>query len=223
LHGNLEVPLAVSTVVVPTEPQHAPLYRISAGDQLQIRFPDLGAQDFAAVVRPDGYITSPRFGDVPAMGWTPPQLADSLAAIYQQEFRSPRATVQVTGFGPRYFYVFGEVHNPDRYTLDEPHDLVSGVTRAGGFLRSAAQENILILKVGPDGRYGFTVFDMNDLAISRNMPVWLEPNDIIIVPQSAISNAAEFVDTYIMSFIAPADAFLRGRYYWTLATDNLNR
>ncbi len=197
-------------------------YRLVPGDQLRVHFPDLKDQDFDAVIRPDGYITSPRFGDVPAMGWTPPQLADTLALIYAREYLTPRATVLVSAFGPQFFYVFGEVRAPNRYELDTPLDLVSAVTRAGGFLRSAAPASVVILKVGPDGQYVFRLHDMDDLAMNKAQPVWLEPNDIVIVPQSAISNAAEFIDNYVMNFIAPVDAFLRGRYYWTLARD-INR
>jgi len=220
--GTLEAE-PLPTMEAPTQADDAPstpLYRLTPGDQVSIHFPDLRDMNFSGVVRPDGYITSPRFGDLPAMGWTPAQLADSISRTYAQEFRSPRATVQVTGFGPQHFYVFGEVKNPNRYTMDGPLELVGAVTRAGGFLRSAVTANIVILKVGPDGRYTFTLHNLQDLLDNPGPPVWLEPNDIVIVPKSAIAEAADFVNDYVMTFIAPVDAFLRGRYYWRLIQNN---
>lgn len=201
-------------------PRPAAQYRLTPGDQLQVRFPDLQDMDFTAVVRPDGYITSPRYGDLPAMGWTPAQLADSIATAYGREFLAPRATVQVTDFGPQHFYVFGEVKSPNRFTLDQPLELIGAITRAGGFLRSAVPGNIVVVKVGPDGRYAFSLHDLEDILGSTAPPVWLEANDIVVVPKSAISNAADFVRDYVMTFIAPMDAFLRGRYYWQLAENN---
>jgi protein involved in polysaccharide export with SLBB domain len=207
--------LDASGSVVPTD-----AYRLTPGDQILVHFPDLTNQDFQALVRPDGYITSPRYGDQPAMGWTPAQLADSLGAVYGREFLSPRATVQVTAFGPQYFYVFGEIRRPDRYELDAPLELISAITRAGGFLRSAVLTNVILVKVGADGAYTFSMHNLNDIAENPSPPVWLEPNDIVIVPQSALSNAAEFIRDYVMTFMAPADAFLRGRYYWRLAQNN---
>jgi protein involved in polysaccharide export with SLBB domain len=215
--------IAETIGVMPAEgvpPTFAAQYRLTTGDQLQVRFPELKNLDFPAVVRPDGYITTPRTGDMPAMGWTPTQLADSIAAAYGREFRSPRATVQVTGFGPQHFYVFGEVKNPNRYTLDQPMELIGAITRAGGFLRSAVPGNIVVVKVSPDGRYAFSLHDLNDILEQTSPPYWLEANDIVIVPKSAISNAADFVRDYVMTFIAPIDAFLRGRYYWQLVQDN---
>ena len=192
-------------------------YRLTPGDQLQVHFPDLHEQDFTAVVRPDGFITSPRYGDLPAMGWTPSQLADSIRVAYGQEFLKPRATVQVTSFGPQFFYVFGEVRTPDRYEFEGPQELIGAITRAGGFLRSAVPANVVVLKVGPDGGYTFTIHDLNDIMENPAPPIWLESNNIVIIPKSTISNAADFVRDYVMTFIAPADAFLRGRYYWQLA------
>lgn len=208
----------------PARQAKAPSYRIAPGDLLSIHFPDLGDLNFQARVRPDGYVTTPRYGDTAAMGLTPAMLGDTLAALYAVDYLNPVSHVQVLEFGPEYFYVFGEVGKPDRYLLDGPLDLVSAVTRAGGFLHSANTGQVVIVKVAADGRYGFEIHDLDDL-VGRDgaTPVWIEASDIVIVPETAIANMARFTRDYIMTFMAPMDAFLRGRYYWVLADDTLNR
>jgi protein involved in polysaccharide export with SLBB domain len=203
----------------PHTSQSANSYRLSPGDKMHVAFPAIPDQSFDAVIRPDGFITSPRYGDIPAMGWMPEQLADSLTSLYWQDFVNSKSTVTVTHFGPKFFYVFGEVGKPSRYELDTPMTLLSGITTAGGLQRSASVRNVFVLKVGPDGAYEFDVHDLSIMTEYEATITWLAPNDIIIVPERAISNAAHFIDDYVMNFLAPADAFLRGRYYWHLATD----
>ncbi len=197
-------------------------YRINPGDELHVSFPGYPELTFDCPVRPDGFITSPAFGDFAAMGSYPRQLADSLFEAYSSIYRIQRATVGVTAFGPSYFYVFGEVAKPARYELDKAEDLVSALSRAGGFTRSASTGNLVVVRVAPSGEYRFSVHSLSDLDQGETLPVWVQQNDIIIVPSTTISDVARFVDDYLMTFIAPLDSFLRGRYYWYLAKD-INR
>jgi polysaccharide export outer membrane protein len=199
------------------------LYRIQASDQVRVHFP-LGKElDFDALVRSDGFITSPMYGDIPAEGRTPTELGRELEDVYAADVRNPRVVVSMMIMQQQWVYVFGEVARPDRYSLDSQLSLMSLLSRAGGVQSSAKLENIVILHVSSDSTYTYDLINLSSLFEQNNAtPVYLAANDVIIVPRSLISDIRIFIDQYINTFLPPIDAFVRSRYYWKLASGELN-
>lgn len=199
-------------------------YLLQSGDRLEIYFPSAREQNFVAVVRPDGRITLPLTGDVDAEGSTPVALSKRITQAYTNLLKDPQAQVAVTAFGPQPVYIFGEVANPARYDWTRGLDLVQALSMAGGTQRTAELANVVLVRVGADGAYRFEVHDVRNLVEQGiRLPVILQPRDIVIVPTSAIADMQIWVGQYISTFMPPLDAFLRGRYYWFLASDAANR
>lgn len=198
-------------------------YRIQTGDQLTVFFPGAPEQQFDALVRPDGRITLPAFGDMQTAGLTTEELSASITEAYGSLLMKPRAVVSVTHSVPANFYVFGEVSNPAVYSYTTGLDLMGALSTAGGVQRTASLSNIIVLRVNPQGVYSYQVHNLNDmLDEDMPMPIWLAPRDIVVVPSSTIADIGIWVDQYINTFLPPIDTFLRGRYYWRLADDTIN-
>ena len=153
-------------------------YLIQPGDKMTVYFPSAADYGFAALVRPDGYITLPFFGDQMAEGRTPEELAKAVTKRYSNILRDSRAVVGLTETGPQPIYIYGEVSKPNRYVYSRGLDLMSAITTAGGTLRSASLSNVIVIRVSAEGAYTYQSHNLNDLLDSSfPQPVWLQPRD----------------------------------------------
>jgi polysaccharide export outer membrane protein len=107
-----------------------------------------------ATVRPDGTITMPLVGDLPAAGQTPEQLraeiARRLTAFVKDE--SSTVTVAVTNVRSYRFTVSGNVERGGLFTSLHYVTVAEAITLAGGPNRYATPERTVIIRVDAQGR-----------------------------------------------------------------------
>jgi polysaccharide biosynthesis/export protein len=157
-----------------------PGYRIGISDVLRIvvwKEPDLTLD---ATVRPDGMITVPLLGDVPAAGLVPSQLASTLVARLQEFIESPRVTVSVSQTTSARVYVVGQMTRPGEFPLSGRMTVLKALALAGGFKEFAKSESIVII------REDQTVIPFNYKRIADgkdvSQNVLLAAGDTIVVP-----------------------------------------
>ncbi len=105
-------------------------------------------------IRPDGTITLPLIGDVPAAGLTANVLAKRIAERLTEYISSPIVTVQVKEVNSYFIYVLGEVGKPGKYPLKSYANVMQGIALAGGFAPFANKNKIKVLRnvsTGPEG------------------------------------------------------------------------
>ncbi len=158
-------------------------YVIGDGDTLQVSVwgePELSA---VSIVRPDGKITLPAVGDIPASGYRPQDLADKLTEELRKIMKKPIVTVTVTGITNNRVYVFGGgvpsgIHNlPGRTTL------LRFLCRLSDF-KNADLKRAYLVREGKKLDVDFyALFIKGDL--SRDIP--LKPEDIIYIPDNELN------------------------------------
>jgi hypothetical protein len=92
-------------------------YLLRRGDKVLVTvlfYPEL---ESTTIVRPDGMITAPGVGDVPALGRRPEEVAADIEAHYSKILRDPSTTLNVVSFGERRAYVLGQVLKPGAIDL----------------------------------------------------------------------------------------------------------
>jgi polysaccharide export outer membrane protein len=121
-------------------------YVIQPGDVLLIsvwREPDLQQ---TILVRPDGGISFPLAGDVPAAGKTIGELTQALTAKIVKYIPSPVVTVTLQeNLGNRIF-VTGKVTKPGVYLINQYVDVLQALSMAGGLTPFADRGKIKILR-----------------------------------------------------------------------------
>jgi polysaccharide export outer membrane protein len=159
-------------------------YRIGPGDVLKVvvwKHDELGAQ---VAVRPDGAISLPLVGDVPATGRSASEIAGDvqqrLHRFYQDD---PPVTVQVQEVKSYKVYVVGEVNKPGEYAPNQEVTVLMSLSLAGGFTRFADTDRIVIVRRDSRGerRIPFNysaVVQHGDLKEN----IALELGDTVIVP-----------------------------------------
>jgi polysaccharide export outer membrane protein len=156
-------------------------YRLVAGDKLRIEVYKDAQLSQSLQVRPDGKITLPLVGDIPAAGRTSAELRDSIAASLKEYITSPVVTVIVVETVPPVIYVMGEVHEPGPQPLNGQVSVLQALSAAGGFKDFAKTKDIRIQRKTPVGMTTLR-FNYKDAINGNAKPIYLQPGDTIIVP-----------------------------------------
>jgi polysaccharide export outer membrane protein len=159
-------------------------YRIGPGDALKIavwKHDELGTQ---VAVRPDGAVSLPLVGDVPASGRSAAEIASDVQNRLHHFFQDdPPVTVQVQEVKSYKIYVVGEVNKPGEYAPSHEVTVLMGLSLAGGFTRFADGNRIVIVRRDARGerRIPFdysAVVDHGDL----QQDIALELGDTVVIP-----------------------------------------
>jgi polysaccharide export outer membrane protein len=97
-------------------------------------------------IRPDGRISLPLIGDVPAAGVTANVLAKRIGDRLTEYMSSPIVSVQVKEVNSYFIYVLGEVMKPGKYPLKSYANVMQGISLAGGFTPFASKNKIKVLR-----------------------------------------------------------------------------
>jgi polysaccharide export outer membrane protein len=140
------------------------------------------------VIRPDGLISMPIIGDVPAAGLTGNRLAKRIEERLAGFVANPVVTVSVKDINSYSIFVLGEVVKPGKYTLKSYTTLLQAISMAGGFTEFAKRNRLAVLRIAPNGdgqlhEQRITVrFD--DVVAGRGEPgnMVLKSGDTVVVP-----------------------------------------
>jgi polysaccharide biosynthesis/export protein len=160
----------------------SPDYRLVPGDKLRIEVYHDAQLSQSLQVRPDGKITLPLVGDVPAEGRTSTELRDALVTSLKEYNTNPVVTVIVVETVPPVFYVMGEVNSPGTFQLKGQVSAVQALAMAGGFKDFAKTKSIKILRKGARGAQQNVGFNYKDAIEGKGPAVYMQPGDTIIVP-----------------------------------------
>ncbi|MDQ0007979.1 polysaccharide export outer membrane protein [Luteibacter jiangsuensis] len=164
-------------------------YLIGVDDQLQVTVwhnPDLSV---SVPVRPDGKVTVPLVGDIPAGGRTTDQVATEIQQKLGQYIRDPQVAVILTALRSHEYLsrvrVTGAVRSPISIPYRQGMTVLDAVLAAGGTTEFAAADRTELYRRNESGStqsYAVRlekILQQGDLA--NNYPV--QPGDVITVPQ----------------------------------------
>jgi polysaccharide biosynthesis/export protein len=179
-------PQAVAPPAASTTPGPAssdPSYIIGPDDSLQINVwnePKLSVSSL--VVRPDGMITIPDIGDVPAAGRTPMQLSTDLATLIKKLVIEPNVTVSVLAVNSKRVYLMGEIARVGPLPITPGMSILQAIAAAGGPGQYANSRKIYILR-GEPGKQKKLPFDYKKAIKTGDLQgITLMPGDTIVVP-----------------------------------------
>ncbi len=158
-------------------------YEIGSGDILGVnvwREPEISQK---LTVRPDGMISLPLVGDIPASGQTPQNLAQVVSDKLKTYLTNPLVTVIVVEVHSKWFVVMGEVSKPGRYPLAHPMTVMEALSLAGGFHEFAKTSKIYVLH-NENGKTVRIPFNYNRVVKGQGQSANIEVHhgDTIVVP-----------------------------------------
>jgi polysaccharide export outer membrane protein len=160
---------------------------LGVSDVIQINVWEQRDLSTEATIRPDGTITMPLVGDLPARGKTPSQLRDVIKAALQNFLKlqaGNEVTVSVKTYNSYAFTVNGEVSRPGMYTSTKYLRAADAIALAGGPTRFAKRSDIRILRVDSKGDQISIPIDFDLVASGKrpDMNIWIMAEDVIYIP-----------------------------------------
>jgi polysaccharide export outer membrane protein len=136
------------------------------------------------VVRPDGKISLPLIGDVPAMGKTASQLSADISVKLKEYKENPQVSIVVKEVNSYAIFVLGEVMKPGKYPLNIKTTLLQAITLASGLTPSAARNKIVVFRFGKDGHQIKIKASYDDIVLRDGTAqnIELMRGDQIVVP-----------------------------------------
>lgn len=191
---------ALAALILSAAPVIAQGYQVQAGDTLRVEVLEDSDLNRDVLVAPDGSITVPLAGAVPARGRSLGAIQGDVATLLAPNFSSP-PTVLVSlsrvvererpDPGPVRpdpvvaIFAIGEVANAGRLELIPGTRLLQALSQLGGFTDFAAKKRLQLRRIdGTTGRE--TIYPLNYDAImsgrSQNGSVVMQEGDVILVP-----------------------------------------
>ncbi|NUO79760.1 polysaccharide export protein [candidate division KSB1 bacterium] len=188
-----------------------PEYRVGVLDELEIRVQFHERLNELAKVRPDGRITLQEIGELYVLDLTAAEIDRIITEAYSKNLHTPEVTVFVRNFAGRSVYVLGEVDKPGRIDLMPNMTVLQALAAAGGTIRGAKMNSVVVLRPGSDGKLQAMRLDLNRGAIQNGLAQdqILLPQDLVFVPKTFIANVNEFLTQIYDGLFPPFDIYLR--------------
>ena len=158
-------------------------YLIQPGDLLEISVWREEYLEREISVQPDGMISFPLVGVLPAAGGNVQELQEMVADRLSQYISDPVVTVSIKDIRGNRIYVIGQVQRPGHFIMNPAVDVVQALALAGGTTPFAALNDIKILR--RSGKQLTAInFRYGDVEKGRNLQqnIILQSGDVIIVP-----------------------------------------
>lgn len=157
-----------------------------------------GGQSQLVRVTPEGTVSLPAIGTVPAQGLTLNELQRELNERYREQVEGIEVIPVLAQRAPRYVYVLGEVRVPGRYELTGPTTAMQALSMAGGWQMGANLHKIVVFRRGDDWRLMATMLDLHK-ALYGNQPcapgeIWISDSDVVLVPKNLAQTADEIIE-----------------------------
>jgi polysaccharide export outer membrane protein len=163
--------------------QSADDYRIGAEDVVEVMVWKNADLSREMTVLPDGKISMPLIGDVPAAGLTSQQLVaaitEKLEAYYKEPPQVSVMVRQVKGFD---IYILGGVATPGKQIVKPGTSFLQAIAIAGGFGDFAKTSKIILRRQVADGDEVAISIDYKAVVAGIERNLRLKPGDTIIVP-----------------------------------------
>jgi polysaccharide export outer membrane protein len=161
-------------------------------------------------IRPDGKISFPLAGEIPAVGLTFTQLNGELTQRLKKYIQGPIVSIQFKKFGGKKVIILGEVKDPGVYAVTGNKTVLEAVAMANGFTPDAVSSSVVLIRGGLQNPVGQRL-DLKD-ALERpdngqNVAVLSE--DIVYVPRTYIASVSRVLQQ-IVSPIAQGIFAVRG-------------
>ena len=172
-----------------TEPE----YVLYPGDEIEIATPTAAELTRTQRIGPDGRISLPLVGQIMAADRTIAEVERDASDAFASQLRRPVVEITLKTAGPLKVWVDGEVRTPGVFDMAGDIDAWQAVIQAGGFLPTARQGEVALIRRGPGG---VRMMRAIDLRPRRGEVIALRRGDIIFVPRSNLGEVANFVTLF---------------------------
>jgi polysaccharide biosynthesis/export protein len=174
--------IAANANVVAPRPYGDSEFRLGPDDVIEISVYQEKELSTTVPVRPDGKISVPLIGEMPASGKTATELQKEIAHRYAQYIAEPAVTVVVKEVNSPKVSVLGEVKNPGIYKIKDRATVLDAIAMAGGTTEYAKKDKVTVIRVDASGEQHHIKVNLDDQIKGRRAgPFYVLPYDKIYI------------------------------------------
>lgn len=158
-------------------------YLIGPGDVIDISVWKDEALTRSVVVRPDGAISFPLIGDVPAAGKAPAVLKADIEKRLERYVLHGVVSLEVKQINSMIVYVIGKVNAPGRFVVNTNVDVLQALATAGGVNVFAKRNRIKVYR-RENNTTTIIPFEYDEVVEGRQLEqnIRLKRGDVVVVP-----------------------------------------
>jgi polysaccharide biosynthesis/export protein len=157
-------------------------FRLGPDDVIQVSVYQDKELSTIVPVRPDGNISLPLVGEMPASGKTATDLQKEIARKLTQYISEPAVTVVVKEINSPKVSVLGEVKNPGMYRIRDRATVLDAVALAGGLTEYAKRDKVTVIRAEPNGEQHHFKINLDDwIKGKKPAPFYVLPYDKIYI------------------------------------------
>jgi polysaccharide export outer membrane protein len=157
-------------------------FRLGPDDVIEVSVYQDKSLDRTVPVRPDGKISLPLIGEMPASGKTATDLQKEIALRLKEFVADPTVTVVVKEVNSPKVSVLGEVKNPGMYKIKDRATLLDAIALAGGLTEYAKRNKIVVIRTDSTGPPHQFKLNIDDQIKGRSTePFYVLPYDKIVI------------------------------------------
>lgn len=143
-------------------------------------------------VRPDGFVTFPMVGDIFVAGKTLPEVKNTLDNMYEKIMPGLHCDLFLEKHAGSLVYIAGQVKEPGAYNILRPVTVLEALSLAKGYIPGARLDSIIVMRKHEKELVARRVNLKDTLRFdSGGKFFYVQPNDIIYVPRTWVSETAE--------------------------------
>lgn len=162
-------------------------YKVGLGDVLDISVLDHEELKTKAPVTSDGSISFPYIGSINVKGMGLSEIEKEIEKRLSSSYiKYPVVSVTLTSFENVKFFVFGEVKNPGRYTLEGNITVFKAISLSGGITQNGIYGKVKVRRKQKAGS-GYQEIDIdlkNAKESTKNYDMPIEDEDVIVVERN---------------------------------------
>jgi len=173
---------------------------VAPGDELEVQLADHPTHNHTVIVRENGMASFLSVGEVQVRGASLKELESALADRYASVFAQPAVvTVQLRERAARHVVVIGEVMTPGPVEFDGRMSLEEALGLAGGPRKDTAllKQTVLVRWCANTQEQRAWKFDARLDQWGGATPLYMQPDDVVFVPNTPIDDVDIWVDQYI--------------------------
>jgi len=172
---------------------------ILPGDELEVRFPYEPDWNHTTVVSKTGTAVFLKLDELLVGGLTLEALDELLTLGYNDILKKPELSVRVRTAAPRTAAILGEVREPGNYPVRDHYTIFDLLADAEGYAkRTADLDALLLVRWIPDLQQARAFYiDLDPEWWGCAEPLYIQPLDIVFIPNKPIDKINIFVDQYL--------------------------
>ncbi|MEK7849669.1 MAG: polysaccharide biosynthesis/export family protein, partial [Candidatus Omnitrophota bacterium] len=163
-------------------------YTIGEGDVLFVSVWQNEDLNQELIVRPDGRVSFPLIGDVPAAGMTITELDKEMTKKLKEFLKFPEVSITIRKIGGSKIVILGQVRAPGVYAVGGSGSILEAIALAGGMTRDAVGTSVVLIRGGLQNPRATKINVAKAQKGDFSQNIMLQPEDIIFVPSTTISD-----------------------------------